>query len=1240
MTDANPAGPPGIQVWVDRGGTFTDCIARDPSTGRVRVVKVPSSDEAPEIGVRKLLGIPPGEAIVPCDLRLGTTLATNALLERKGARTGVMTTRGLGDALAIGDQRRRSLFALHQPATPPLAAVTVEVAARGSHRGTVVDDLDPAETESALDALAQAGVASVAVVVVHGHRSPVLEEALVAAARARGFPGQVVASHEVAEVPGFVPRGQTTIVDAYLTPLLSSYVAYLAQAFPGSRIRIMQSGGGLTEASRFRGRDAVLSGPAGGAVAAGWVARSVGHPGDVVGFDMGGTSTDVSRTEAGRAVTVQETEVAGVQLRTPMVAVHTVAAGGGSLCRFDGLALSVGPESAGADPGPLCYGRAKAREPTLTDASLLLGRLPSDRFPLPLDRGAAEAGFRRLADRVRAAQGRAFTAEEVAIGCFEIAVDHMASAVREVTVARGHDVRGDGMVVFGGAGGQFACAVARHLGIRTLLFHPLAGALSALGMGVAPSSWHGQRDPGGRRALDAPDVGVAVGGLLDVLREEGLSALEADGADPTTVEVFPELDLRYDGTETTLPVPVATPFDPAALRAAFETQHRARFGYHRPEHPVLVATVRATARAPGILPDGVAVEPEPEPPEAPGGTPGSPDRTAEVWFPGGRRRTPVRARESLPRGTPLPGPLLVLEATGTIAVDPGFVATLREDGILVLRACRGIPLTDAAEGEAPQAADDAAPRNAGPPEAEVDPVLLEVFGHRFTSIATQMGHVLQRTAMSPNIRERLDFSCAVFDGEGGLVANAPHIPVHLGAMSESVRSVLAAHPDPQPGDAYLTNDPAGGGSHLPDLTVVTPVFLEAQGEPSEVPGPPSFFVASRGHHADVGGTSPGSMPADSRTLEEEGVVFSAVRIVRGGRFDREGVVARLEGAPHPARRIPENLADLEAQLAANRRGAALLGELCREEGASRVQAYMAHVQRHAAAAVRRAIAALPDGHRRFEDRMDDGSPVAVTVTVTGERLRIDFTGTAPAVEGNLNAPRAVTVAAVLYVLRALVGEPIPLNRGCLEPVELTIPPGSLLDPPSGAAVAAGNVETSQRVVDVLLGALGVAAASQGTMNNLTLGDATFGYYETIAGGAGGTPAGPGASGIHTHMTNSRITDPEVLEESVPVRLRRFAYRRGSGGSGRHPGGDGLVRELEALAPLSATILSERRRTAPFGLAGGAPGAVGRNTVDGADVGGRATLELAPGQRLRIETPGGGGFGAPDTGSRGEGGGTP
>jgi 5-oxoprolinase (ATP-hydrolysing) len=763
-----------------------------------------------------------------------------------------------------------------------------------------------------------------------------------------------------------------------------------------------------------------------------------------------------------------------------------------------------------------------------------------------------------------------------------------------VSVRRGVDPRGFALVAFGGAAGQHACAVARRLGIRTILLHPLAGLLSAFGIGLAERSWDGQHDAGREplgRGGAAPPAALA---LLDRLGEAGRRALAAEGVEPGAVRLVRALELRYAGAETALAV--AEPAD-GDWAGAFAAAHRARFGYARRRAvEVVTARVRAAAAEPSAAPAG--------PRTARAGSRGE----AEVWFPGaGRIRAPLIDRESLRPGERIAGPALVLEDAGTLALDPGFVAELRADGVLVV--------TD--EG-AP------APAAGGTDLGRADPVRLEVMGSRFMSIAEQMGAVLRNTAVSTNIKERLDYSCAVFDRDGGLVANAPHIPVHLGAMGATVRAVRAAIPDLREGDAIVTNDPAQGGSHLPDVTVVSPVF---EG------GALRFFVASRGHQADLGGVTPGSMPADSRTLEEEGVLLRAFPLVRDGRFDESRVRALLAGARWPARNPDDNVADLEAMVAANRAGGRLLGELVAEQGHAVVEATMAQLQAAAGAKVAREIARLGDGEHAFADALDDGTPVRVKLTVRGGRMRVDFAGTGAAVPGNLNAPRAVVESAVIYALRCLVAERIPLNGGCLAPVELAVPAGSLLDPPAGAAVVGGNVETSQRVVDVLLAAMSRAAASQGTMNNLAFGDERFGYYETIGGGAGAGPGFAGASGVHVHMTNTRITDPEVLESRTPVVVRRFALRRGSGGAGRWPGGDGLVRELEFTAPVTASLLTERRARAPFGLAGGQPGAKGRNLCLRADgrveeLAGRATVRLAAGDRLRIETPGGGGWGVP------------
>ena len=1167
-------------IWIDRGGTFTDCVGRDPTSGALRAVKLLSSDLAPLAGIRQLMGLDEGARIPACRVRMGTTLATNALLERTGAPCGLVITRGFGDLLEIGDQTRPDLFALATPPRTVLPVRVLEVDARLDREGSVLQRPDVEALRAELRRWREEGLVSVAVAVIHAYRDGALELDIEAVARSVGF-NYVTLSHEVAGAQGLLARTETSCVDAYLTPLLRDYVRLLMNELPGSDVQVMQSSGDLTPARRFRGRDAVLSGPAGGVVACAAVARSLKLMA-VIGFDMGGTSTDVTRW-AGEFERRAETEVAGVRVRTPMLAIHTVAAGGGSICRFDGQRLTVGPDSAGADPGPLCYGRAHARELTITDVNLALGRLSDARFPFALVTERVFVGLEVMAAEVRAA-GIEWSAMQVAEGLRRVADEHMAAAIREVSLRRGHDVREHAMVVFGGAGGQHACAVARLLGVRTLVFHPLAGVLSAWGMGVARIGWHGEVDAG-RVVL----AGGVLAGLEDrwaELERRGRGELEEGGALGEFVAVR-RVDLRYVGAHAPQTLMVAG--DEEGLAREFVEVHRRAFGYVREGHPIEVVGVRVELREVVEWVGGdVNVSEETG---APGG--------ARLWVDGGWREVPVWRREAV-RGV-LRGPALIVEATATIVLEAGFVAEAGAGGVIVVRD----------EGEKDAVRGDAR-----------DPVLREVVGHRISAIAQQMGVVLQRTALSTNIRERLDFSCAVFDARGDLVTNAPYIPVHLGAMPESIRGVLAVHPRPPPGAVYVTNDPAAGGSHLPDITVISPVHDEG--------GALRFFVASRGHHADVGGTLPGSMPPFACSLEEEGVVFRALQVVRDGVFNREAVFAVLNGGVYPARKPDENVADLEAQIAANLAGGRLLAELCAEYGTGLVTDVMAGIQDDAAAAVGAAIDRLGAGVREFEDAMDDGARVCVRLEVVNGRLRVDFAGTADEDPGsNLNAPRAVTVSALLYVLRLLAGKVMPLNSGCMRLVDLEIPANCLLSPGPGRAVAAGNVETAQRVVDVLLGALGLAAASQGTMNNLTFGDEGFGYYETLGGGAGASEGRAGRSCVHTHMTNTRVTDAEVLEGRYPVRLWRFSRRRGSGGAGRWAGGDGLVRELEFLRPVHVAILSERRVRAPFGLAGGSAGATGKNLLDGRLLAGRAAEAVTAGQRVRIETPGGGGLGAAD-----------
>jgi 5-oxoprolinase (ATP-hydrolysing) len=1184
----------GWSFWIDRGGTFTDGIGVAPD-GALHIAKVLSSDDAPAQLVRQILD-GAGARAQRVRVELGTTVATNALLERRGVATLFVTNTGFGDLLAIGTQERPELFELAIRKPAPVPRTALEVRGRVGADGAVVEALDLSAARAALVSARAQGHRSVAIALIHATAFPEMERALAALAREVGFE-HVAASHEIANEAGLLGRAETTAVDAYLTPLLRGHAAALRAALPEAELRFMQSSGGLTDAERFRGPNALLSGPAGGVVGATCVAERAGFA-RAVGFDMGGTSTDVSLLAPGDLPRSFETVVGGVRVRAPMLRVHTVAAGGGSLCRFDGFRFTVGPESAGARPGPICYGRPDARELALTDANLALGRVQPDRFPFPLAHERVDAALAEICAQLRAA-GRERSPEEVAAGFVEVANASMAQAIAQVSVARGVDPRGCALVGFGGAGGQHVCAVARSLGMRDVLLHPLAGVLSAWGIGISGASWDGQRDA--RRApLAAPPAPLpdAVVAAFDELEGEGRAALLAEGIAAAEIQVERRLDLRYVGTETALAVTESPDQDWAN---AFARDHLARFGYTRPAHAIEIVAVRVRVFERAATPPRVAVA------ARAAGDP-VPRRSERVWFPErGRVATPIYWREDLAPGHAFAGPALILEATGTVVLDPDFSLRVDDEGVLRLR-------------------DDRIARRVDTAADAADPVQLEVFGNRCMSIAEQMGAVLRNTSVSTNIKERLDYSCAVFDADGGLVANAPHIPVHLGAMGETVAVVRSRFPDLAAGDAVVTNDPFAGGSHLPDVTVVTPVFAGGAAVPD-------FFVASRGHHADIGGTSPGSMPADSRSLEEEGVLIEPFRVVRAGRFDEARLRALLSGARYPARRPDDNVAELVAMIAANRAGARLLESWAAEQGVAPIAATMRELQIAAGGKVRREIARLGDGDHRFADRMDDGTPVVVRLSVAGERMAIDFAGTGAAVPGNLNAPRAVVQAAVIYVLRSLVAERIPLNGGCLEPVTIAVPPGSLLDPPRGSAVVGGNVETSQRIVDVLLGAIGRAAASQGTMNNVAFGDASFGYYETIGGGAGAGPGFDGASGVHTHMSNTRITDPEILETRYPVRLVAFALRRGSGGAGRFRGGDGLVRRYRFLAPLTASLITERRTCAPYGLAGGLPGARGRNAVvrgDGRveELASRAVVALAPGDELVIETPGGGGYGAP------------
>ena len=1187
----------GWQFWVDRGGTFTDIVARAPdgtlSTSKLLSENPERYDDAAIAGVRAALGVTEG-AELPSDLidqvKMGTTVATNALLERKGARTLLVVDRGFADLLTIGNQARPRLFDLAIRLPAPLHEAVEEIGGRIDAAGNTLVPLDEEAVRAMFARRRADGIEAVAIALAHAWAFPETERRVAELAREAGF-AQVSASHRVSPLTGLVARGRTSVVDAYLSPVLRRYVDTVAGALGDTPLAFMQSNGGLADARAFQGKDAILSGPAGGVVAAARTAEAAGFD-RVIGFDMGGTSTDVM-LYAGRFERAFDTEVAGVELRVPMMAIETVAAGGGSILHFDGARYRVGPDSAGANPGPACYRRGGPL--TVTDANVMTGKIQPEHFPaifgpdgnLPLDRAAVEARFAALAGEIAVATGRPQEPRDVAEGFLTIAVANMAAAIKRVALERGEDATRFVLQCFGGAGGQHACKVAETLGMRTVLIHPFAGVLSAYGMGLADQSAMRQRSL--ERALDAAAL-AEIAALAETLGDE--AAREVGGEARREASV----NLRYAGTDTALPVPVGALGE---MRAAFEAAHRARFGFVSPDRAIVAESVVVEAILPGTP---VAM---PALADRKGALP-APLEAIALWSGGREHRAPVHDRDALRPGDRIAGPALIREAIATTVVEPGWRLEVGAAGELILHH----------ESAARVATDD--PRAA-------DPVQLELFNAQFMGIADRMGVVLRNTSSSVNMKERLDFSCALFDAAGNLIANAPHVPVHLGAMGESVRAVIASRGGRlRPGDAVALNNPFNGGTHLPDVTVISPVFDEAGREIR-------FFVANRGHHADIGGLTPGSTPPDSRTLEDEGVVIDDFLLVDGGEMREAAFRALLAGARWPARSPDVNVADIKAQLAANETGIAELRALVEARGWPMVSAYMGHVMANAEESIRRVVTRLSDGG--FDYPMDDGARIVVQVTVdhAARAATIDFTGTSPASTGNFNAPPAVTRAVVLYAFRCLVGEDLPLNEGCLAPLTIILPEGSFLSPPPGSAVVAGNTEVSQAVCNALLGALGAEAASQGTMNNFLFGNDRFQYYETICGGSGAGPDFDGASAVHTHMTNTRITDPEILEMRYPVRLDTFAIRRGSGGAGRHRGGDGVVRAITALEPMTATIVASRRTIAPFGLAGGSDGAPGRQWVErhgGARemLGGRDQAALAAGDRFVIETPGGGGYG--------------
>lgn len=1213
------------QFWIDRGGTFTDIVARRPD-GSLSAHKLLSEnpgqyEDAALAGIRRMMGLA-DDAAIPAGqieaIKMGTTVATNALLERKGEPTVLAITRGFRDALRIGYQNRPRLFERHIVLPDLLYGETVELDERIGARGEIVLPLDEESARAALRQAYGRGFKAVAIVCMHGYRYSAHEQRVAAIAREIGY-AQVSASHEVSPLMKLVSRGDTAVADAYLSPVLRRYVSRLQNALPEVRLLFMQSNGGLAEADAFRGKDSVLSGPAGGIVGMARASALAGFD-RVIGFDMGGTSTDVSHF-SGEFERVFETQVAGVRMRAPMLSIHTVAAGGGSVLHFDGARYRVGPDSAGADPGPACYRRGGPL--TVTDCNVLLGRVQPDFFPAifgpqadqTLDRDAVVRRFNQLAQQISKASGKAVSAEQAAAGFIQVAVGNMANAIKKISVQRGHDVTRHVLATFGGAGGQHACGVADVLGMKTVFIHPLAGVLSAYGMGLADRIV--MREASIEQRLDAGSH-AHIEAALERLAEEALREARKQGIAPQRTSLIRRVHVRYEGTDTAL----AVPFDSAqAMRVRFEAAYRRRFSFLMPEKGLIAEAVSVEAVGAADAP------PQESPPPARSRGKPIPAKQVPMFVEEEWKQVQLYLRDDCRPGDAVDGPAVIAEANATTVVEPGWRAEVTALNHLVLKR-------EAALSRQAAAAIDAK-INA---KAEADPVMLEIFNNLFMAIAEQMGVTLQQTAYSVNIKERLDFSCALFDAHGSLIANAPHMPVHLGSMGESIRAVIRANAGAmRAGDVYMLNDPYHGGTHLPDVTVVTPVFDDAGKHIL-------FYVASRGHHADIGGSTPGSMPPDSMSIDEEGVLIDNFKLVEGG--DAEGhfreaeLRALLAGGPYPARNPDQNIADLRAQVAANQKGVEELRKMAAQFGLPVVQAYMRHVQEHAEEAVRRVIGALQDGS--FSLELDNGARICVAIRVDRARrsAEIDFSGTSAQLPNNFNAPSAICMAAVLYVFRTLVDDDIPLNAGCLKPLKVIIPSGSMLNPRHPAAVVSGNVETSTCITDALYGALGAMAASQGTMNNFTFGNRNYQYYETISGGSGAGPGFDGTDVVQTNMTNSRLTDPEVLEWRFPVRLESYAIRHGSGGAGKWRGGNGGVRQIRFLEPMTAAILSNNRLHAPFGMAGGASGAKGRNYVIRRDGGVEELLHVArtdmqAGDVFVIETPGGGGYGAPSSDPRTE-----
>lgn len=1193
------------QFWIDRGGTFTDVVARKPH-GQLIAHKLLSVDpehydDAAIQGIRTILGIATQD-IIPTEkiasIKMGTTVGTNALLERKGERTALVITRGFRDALRIGYQNRPDIFALNIKLPDLLYDEVIEIDERYSAAGEEIKSLDNEQARRELERIYSAGIRSVAIVLMHAYRYPEHELRLREIAKEIGFT-QISLSHEVSPLMKLISSGETTVVDAYLSPVLKRYIDMIASTLEAggsnTKLMFMQSNGGLVEASGFRGKDCILSGPAGGIVGAVETSAMAGFE-KVVTFDMGGTSTDVAHY-SGEYERSFESEIGGVHLRSPMLHIHTVAAGGGSILHFDAGRFRAGPDSAGSDPGPACY--RKGGPLTITDCNLMLGKIDPQHFPhvfghsadLPLDVDIVREKFASLAKEVSDFTGEEHSSEQVAEGFLKIAIENMANAIKKISIQRGYDIKDYVLCCFGGAGAQHACGVADALGIKKILIHPLAGVLSAYGMGLADQ----------RIMKEQAVEKKLIKGLAEKLKVTA-AELEKNGREEMKIQdvadeniiALHKVHVKYRDAGTSIVVDLR---DEEEIKKDFENEHKSRFGFIMDNKELVVEAVSTEIIGKGNktrnnqIPD-VAGENEKE----------LTDTT--MYTCGEFHKTPVYRREELEKGNEreITGPAVIVETNTTIIIEPGWKAELTRSQEIVLERIVPLPGRESVGTEA-------------------DPVMLEIFNNRFMSIAQQMGYTLQNTAYSVNIKERLDFSCALFNRYGDLIANAPHIPVHLGSMGESVRSVINRFPDMRPGDVFMLNSPFEGGTHLPDITVVTPVFHNDNVE---------FYVASRGHHADIGGVSPGSIPPESIHIDEEGVITSGQRIVSEGKFLENEINKWLISGKYPARNPFQNIADLKAQVAANEKGVQELGKLVEHFSMETVHAYMQHVMDNAEESVRRVIEMLRNG--QYSLSFDDGAVIRVKVSIDHENRKagIDFSGTSGQHPGNLNAPTAVCKAAVLYVFRSLVEKDIPLNEGCMRPLEMVIPEKSILNPEYPAAVVAGNVETSQYIVDTLLGALGVMAGSQGTMNNFTFGDEEFQYYETICGGSGAGNGFDGTDAVQTHMTNSRITDPEVLEWRFPVRLEEFSIRQNSGGNGKYCGGNGVVRKMRFLKPMRAAIISSHRKFPPDGLFGGENGKSGHNYIIRKEdvieeLTGKAFVEMETNDVFVIETPGGGGF---------------